>query len=214
MKELNKHILLEAIASLPSYSPKDNVWDHISMELDADLASTQLKETVAELPKYSPPAFVWDHIEEALKADEVMEPVEEKVAAKVVRFPNWKKYASAAAAIALIISLAIPFISENVDPNISVSYSEEVIQDDIFNDDWDADEDAFQMVMDQCKHRVLACEQPEFKMLKEELEELNMARKQLKEAIGGYNTDSNLLAQLTQIEIERSDILKKMVDRI
>lgn len=214
MKELNKHILLEAIENLPKYTPKDQIWDGIELALDKEQAETDFQETIAELPNYSPPDFVWNQIESTLDEEELMMDAGLEQETKVVRFNNWKKYASIAAAIALIISVAIPFLTDTKASDVSISYSEEVIQDELMNDDWDADEDAFQMVMAQCKEMLLACEQAEFKILKEELEELNMAREQLKEAMGGYNTDTNLLAQLTQIELERSDVLKKMIDRI
>jgi hypothetical protein len=65
-----------------------------------------------------------------------------------------------------------------------------------------------------CETKANSCEKPAFKTLKKELDQLNAAHRQLSEAIGNYNTDPHLLAQLTDIETERADILKKLTAQI
>jgi hypothetical protein len=80
--------------------------------------------------------------------------------------------------------------------------------------DWDEDEDAFDMVLAFCKTENIVCELPEFVTLKSELEELNNAREELKQALDHYGADAELVAQLTRIEHDRSDVLKKLIAKI
>jgi len=50
--------------------------------------------------------------------------------------------------------------------------------------------------------------------LREELEELAGAKKALEQAIGKYGTGVELINQIKSIELERTDILEKMVDKM
>jgi hypothetical protein len=68
--------------------------------------------------------------------------------------------------------------------------------------------------MNICKERTIACENPEFKSLKMELEELNDAKSMLEEAIGSYGTNANLIAEMREIEFARTDIVKRMIDNV
>ena len=57
----------------------------------------------------------------------------------------------------------------------------------------------------------MLCEQPEFKQLHNELEELTSAKNELASALGDFGTDANLVTQIKEIELERNDIVKKMM---
>ena len=48
--------------------------------------------------------------------------------------------------------------------------------------------------------------------LQAELEELTMAKNSLEEALGKYGTDIDLIGQLTEIERQRTALLKQILD--
>jgi hypothetical protein len=205
MKETNKHLLIEALNNLPQYQPKDSIWDAIDFELSKAQGNEKLKESVSNLPAYTPPANVWETIENQLDKEGV---------------PKVKVYylrrIAAAAAVFVTISLSV-WILKGTTTNeaiVSVSYSEEKVAASFLNIDWEEDEDAFSMVAEFCKTENIICKQPDFKIMTEELEELNAAKQELKLAMANYGSDPELIAQLTLIEHERSDLLKKIIKRI
>lgn len=205
MKETNKHLLIEALNNLPQYEPKDSLWDEIALELSKDQQEANLQESLAKLPAYDPPIKVWDSIHAELNKSE-------KPVARIIGWQRWV----AAAAVILAISTGT-WLFKNTIANeeiVSINYSEEKVAASFLNIDWEEDEDAFSMVAEFCKTDHIICKQPDFKILTEELEELNAAKQELKQAMDNYGTDPALIAQLTLIEHERSDLLKKIIKRI
>jgi len=205
MQEKNKHILTEAIQKLPQYEPESLVWLSIDAELEVLEKEDHLQNAINELPAYSPADSLWESIDAELEGDI-------KKAGRVV----WLKRISTAAAVIafLIVGNAIFNQSTNLE-NITISYSQEIVEDgDLLKEDWDDDNDAFEMVLAFCKTENIVCELPEFVVLKTELEDLNTAREEVKEALDHYGTDAELIAQLTRIEHDRSDVLKQMISKI
>jgi hypothetical protein len=227
MKEINKHTLIEALASLPEYEPPRAVWDGIEGELVLQKKVAEMPEYeppnlvwnniqndlvlqkgIAELPEYAPPASVWAHISETLKT------TESKPNGRVVSMRKWMRYAAAAAVIGIVTVIGINQFGTTATSDGQLTYSVETVDEDLLKKDWNEDEDAFEYLMNICKERVIACENPEFKSLKIELEELNDAKAMLEEAIGSYGTDANLIAEMRQIEFARTDIVKRMIDNV
>jgi len=205
MKETNKHILIEGLNNLPQYEPKASLWDAIDEQLSLEEKDLDLKKSIAGLPNYDPPAMVWDQIESQLDQ-------EQKPAARVF---NLRRWASVAAVFALITVGAWMFYNTDTGGEyVAVTYSEETVAASFLEVDWEEDEDAFAMVAQFCKTDNVVCKQPDFKILTEELDELNTARNELKVAMDNYGKDPELIAQLTVIEHERSDILKRIIKRI
>lgn len=204
MFEKNSHILQEAIQKLPQHEPPAMVWLAIDAELEAIEKENNLQNALNDLPVYSPSNSIWDGIEKELESDR-------KKAGRVVWF---KRISAAAAAIALLVAGNIILKPNTALETITFSYTQEVVKEELIVKDWDDDNDAFQMVMAFCETENIVCKLPEFQMLKSELEELNSAREELKTALDHYGTDPELVAQLTRIEHDRSDILKKMIARI
>ncbi|MFT5165580.1 MAG: hypothetical protein ACI8P3_000808 [Saprospiraceae bacterium] len=205
MKETNKHLLIEALNNLPQYQPKDSIWEGIEMELTKARKEVILQESLVNLPDFDPPRKVWNTIQAQLDKDK-------KPKAKVFNF------ARLAAAAAVIIAISVgTWMFKNTSENkemVSVNYSEEQVAASFLIIDWEEDEDAFSMVAEFCKTSNSICKQPDFKIMTEELEELNAAKQELKQAMDNYGTDPELIAQLTVIEHERSDLLKKIIKRI
>ena len=204
MQEKNRHILEEAIQKLPQHEPEALVWLAIDAELEVIEKADSLQTAIQELPTYNPSDSLWENIEKDLEADV-------KKAGRIVWF---KRAASIAAIIAFLLVGNFIFNQNNNQENVTITYSQELVEEDLLKQDWDDDDDAFEMVMAFCKTENIVCELPEFIVLKSELEDLNTAREEVKAALDHYGTDAELIAQLTRIEHDRSDVLKKMIAKI
>lgn len=202
--------LHRAVKSLPQYSPSDDVWLDIMNFLDKEeREQTKLIDAVVKLPQYEAPAMLWDVIETQLPKHE----------AKVVSIFSIARMAMAAAVIGFAATLTLFwYASENQKDSISYSYSTEQIENNAglsANTSIEAeDEQTFAQVAQICEQQSFICEQPVVKQLRSELEELNDARNQLKEALGAYGSDEDIQQQLLAIEQERTDVLKKIMDQI
>ncbi len=204
MQEKNRHILLEAIQKLPQHEPDVLNWLTIDAELEVFENEDDLQNAVNELPAYSPADSLWDNIENELETDR-------KKSGRVV----WlKRISSAAAVIIFVVAGNFMFNQKAQQERITISYSQEFVEDDLLKQDWDEDNDAFEMVMAFCETENIVCTLPEFVILKTELEDLNIAREEVKTALDHYGIDAELIAQLTRIEHDRSYVLKKMIAKI
>ena len=197
MKELNQNNLKSALGKLPQYEPPDTIWQGIETRLP-----------LLELPTYDAPDFVWQQIEEQLLADE--KPIK---TLKILRGGKFYKLA-VAASIALLVSIGFWFFKTQNTEQATISISTEVVDNQLLKKDFDNEEQAFTMVKEFCKTALPVCEQPEFKTLKNELDTLNTAREELKNAIGEYAADPDLIAELTKIENERTTVLRQLVEKI
>ncbi|MEM9984180.1 MAG: hypothetical protein AAF804_03725 [Bacteroidota bacterium] len=71
MTEYNKDRLKRALESLPRYTPKEELWDQLSQELDKDSSrdatetagDQALERAIRELPRYQAPQRLWGRIE-------------------------------------------------------------------------------------------------------------------------------------------------------
>ena len=180
--------------NLPEYEPSDEVWNKIDTELNHDI----LRKGISQLPKYEPDGRIWENIEADLNP-------------KIVKLNTWR-WVAMAASIVLIISVGFYLNYQKKQPTIA--YSEQKIDAQLLlqpSDNSDAD---YETIVAFCEEQTYVCENPEFRDLKVELDDLQAASIQLKEAIGEYNTEPQLMAQLAQIELQKSEILKKMATKI
>ncbi len=202
MNELNKNTLHTALAGLPQYEPPFSVWESLNAALDADAAVVQ---SARQLAQYEPPAMIWENIAQQLPATR---PVARRVSL-------WTRYAAAAAIIGMLfgawwllsprtelaVSEQVVVTQETIDPEIAATVQEE---EDV----------AFTWVQDLCASRAPICEQPAFKSLKSELDELTAAKQELHAALGQYGDDPDMAAQLVQIELARTQLLQEMMQMI
>lgn len=216
-QEINPEVLKQAIDNLPIHQAPDFNWTAI--DEDPEKA---LKDAIKGLPTHEAPSFIWDHVEAGLdhsfelisppdalwdKIDEELE--KDRYFDRVRKIPIWKSVA-AAAAIALFFWTATGTLNPTTESSAFL-YSEELVDDELNFGEMDEDEEAFEMINELCKEAALVCEQTDFKELKFELDELNDARNEIKEIITSFNEEPELLAQLTDIEMQRSEVLKKMI---
>lgn len=207
MKETNKDNLRKSLDNLPEYEPQGNIWDNIESRLDAVAGSKILSEGIADLPEYEPPSQVWNKINQTLEADS-----RGKIGGLRVR----RLQRLAAAAVALLLFGAFYFVTANgLDNGESIEYAEEIVEDVLLERDWEVDdEDAFAQILAMCELQSYACTKPVFQSLKSELDELTAARDMLREAIGEYGTDYELLGELKEIEMLRTDIIKQLAAQV
>ena len=197
MNELNKNILKAALDNLPQYEPPDAVWQGINTRLP-----------LLELPTYDAPDIVWEAIEKQLS--EAEKPVKRLF---ILRGPRFYKLAIAAS-IAVCVSLGFWFFKSQNLEQTQIEISTEVVDNQLLKKDFDDEEQSFAMVEEFCKIATPVCEQADFKNLKTELDTLDQAREALKNAMGDYAADADLVAELTKIENERTTILRQLVEKI
>ena len=171
------------------------------------------EDIIKNLSTYSPPEMVWERIESELSnPSEGLKPSEglnlESNYSKTRLL--WTIYLVAACVTALVVGSWWYFQN----PVENITYSEEKINKSFVPTTSLEVEKQNAKIEAICAEKITVCEKPEFKSLKLELDELNTAHKQLKEVIGNYNPDPTLIAQLADIEIERSAVLKKLVEKI
>jgi hypothetical protein len=204
MEEQNKKTLIEALSSLPEHEPEEMLWEQIGEQMEGGLESVMPKQLLLSLPLHEPPVSAWDGIAKQLDA--------QKPQAKIVKF-GWRKALAVAASMTLLLVAYWQLNgSKQLEANVvAVNFSEETVDPLLLQHDWDADEDAFGEFLSLCEAKRIVCEQPEFKMLQGELEELTAAKEELKAAIGEFSTDAGLVIQIKEIELERNGVLKKMM---
>ncbi|MBA4853125.1 hypothetical protein [Emticicia sp. BO119] len=178
---------------LPEYEPSDEVWKRIEAGLNNDF----MQKAISQLPEYEPDEEIWSNINRELNQ-------------KKPKLIVWK-WASIAASVLLIAGILIYTKPWNT---TDISYSQEKIEKQLLLSSTDDSQKQYEMIMAYCKEQTYVCQNPEFKELKSELEDLNDASIQLKEAVGNYNTEPELMAQLSTIEQQKADVIRKMAMKI
>jgi len=196
--EKNKHTLQEALTRLPQYEPPKQNWDYIVADLDLDVQAPAWKTQLKSLPSYAPPEAAWEQIAAELPAP----------SAKRVRL--WTRWA-AAAAVALL--LTVGWWQNRNTETVQLSFSQEVISDQVMPEDWDQDEESIAEVMRLVANSPL--ENPaDFDRLKEDLNELNQAKAELMALMEAYGRDPKVIREIGEIERQRSAVIKKVVTLI
>lgn len=205
--EKNKQTLRDAIEDLPSYSAPDGVWGHLEDALNEEAKEAPLQVALRGLPSYEPPTALWDQIETQLPPT-----------AKVRILPSALRWAGLAAAALALLLLARPFWqttgSQSIAYETTVSYRTETVDARLLNRDWTDDEQAFAQVDELCERHPFLCKLQDITDMRTELQELTLAKEALQTALGNYGTDQHLLKQMTKIELERTQLLKKLLHRI
>jgi hypothetical protein len=204
MEEHNKKTLIEALSSLPEHEPQEMLWDRIEQEMDGGLEAILPAQLLQSLPQYEPPPKTWDGIVAKLDAD--------RPSAKIVKL-NWRSTLAIAASFAALMVVVWQLnkttqLEMNV---VAVNFTEEKVDPMLLQRDWNEDEDAFSDFLSLCDSKKTVCEQPEFRQLQSELEELSSAKQELSEALGEFGTDADMVLQIKEIELQRNDLVKKMM---
>ena len=198
--EQNKKTLREALDGLPTYRAPAGGFEAIRQRVDPEAA---LHRAVADLPTYEPPPRVWQQIAAQLRAG--------RRGARVRRLAI--RSAVAAAAAVLLLVLIDPFGSGKATELAgTITYSTEVLDAPIdLMAGIDEDQEAYEEILAICTAHPFSCERDHFKALRSELEELNLAHEELRAALDDFGTEPELIAQLSDLERERSGILREMM---
>jgi hypothetical protein len=200
MKELNQNTLRAALERLPEYEPSDALWAALEGGLDAD---EEIGAQAHALPQYEPPDHVWARLEEGLA---------EMPARPALRPSFVRRYALAAAAAVALLLGAWWWLGGPTAEQIAVT--QQTLDQTAVAAIAEPEDPAFALVEGLCRERMPICQNPDFKYLKTELDELTNAKQALRQALGTYSDDPELTAQLVRIEQERSALLRQMVAMI
>ena len=199
-QEFNHTILKKAITRLPIYEPPAKIWQGIDNELT-------LQNELKQLPNHQPPALVWKNIESNLSKS-----ASRTWSSGSTKRILWIKRLSIAAAILLIFGVG--WWQLNPSNATQLSYAQEKINPQLLIADWDEDTEVLTQIEAICQIKNYVCTAPEFQQLEQELQELDEAKLDLKQAIDNFGKDTQLIAQLSEVELERTAILKKMMVNI
>ncbi len=187
----------KALAQLKEYTPSDTTWNSIERRLS-------IQESLQALPTYAPKDNVWETIIKELEPNNQFAQKEYFVQ---------KRYLAIAATILFLVSsifwyLTIPNNKEEF------QYTQEEINLQLLETDWYTSEEIRIQVRDFCEAQIIACSSPVFKELEQELTTLNNAKTELETAMQLVGKNTDLIAQMTSIELERSVLLNEMMDQI
>ena len=199
MRELNKQILEKAIKELPQYSPPSEIWDRVEADLLVAEQEDNIAQVAGSLPEYAPPASVWDQIEGQLPTS--------RPKARIIPIGLRRVISVAAAAVGVIITVVILNINRS---DTRISYSEEVIEEAVFASDWNTDEEGFEVVLAELEGSEYYGQISEVQELKYELEELNEAKAEIESMMEQYGTDESFVENMKEIEMERTELIKKL----
>lgn len=200
--EKNKNTLKEALSQMKTYDAPDRLWSDVESGLDNPIPFTEsvLNKAVVKLPQHSPPPSVWNELAKTLDNEQTT---------KVVQFRQRRKLISIAVAAAVLLGVAF-WVLRETPPTISKVYAQITMQQFQLDIDWNADEGSFERIGDQ----LAQVNDPQLNNLKVELQELNAARNDVKEMLLSYGQDPQLVTQLGDIERERSDIYRQIIELI
>lgn len=202
MKELNHTILQRAISALPEYEPPTGLWSALQEALDAEEILTV---SARALPQYEPPAQIWENLEVTLAKKSALKPN-----LRVTIF----RWIRTAVATGLILLSAWWYFRNDISGTEQIAISQERLDERIRASVQEEEDSAFELVQTLCQSRAPVCEEPAFKTLKSELDELNRAKESVRQALGRYGDDPALAAQLVRIERERSGLLRQIMSLI
>lgn len=201
-EEKNRATLVRAIAQLRTYTPGAGAWARIEARLanpgEVDVA--ELKLAVQRLPGYAPPPAVWNEINRTLDDDR---------AARRVVLTRRRWAMRIAAGLAILLTAGWWLLRESP-PKVSIAYRQETVMQFNIVPDWDTEADAFQHLEGQ----LAAVNDPQLNNLRLEMEELTSAKEEVEAMLNNYGQDPQLIRQLSEIERERSELYRQIIELI
>ncbi|KAA6438302.1 hypothetical protein FEM33_16525 [Dyadobacter flavalbus] len=189
--EKNNHLLKNALAKLPDYTPDESCWDSLSRNLD----ELPLKTALKKLPEYEPDEMLWEMIGS-------------KPAVK--KNLNIRQYA---AAVILIAGMAGVWLLGK-DNEKQIAFSQEKQDKRLQATAEQITDQEYQKLKAYCETETLICTSKDYRQLQHEYEKLAGAAAELQEAIGAYNTEPELVRQFATIEQQKAEVLNKMAEMI
>lgn len=192
MKEKNADKLREALNRLPQHDAPADAWAGITEGLSPTLAD--------KLPTYQPPAGVWNSLSRELEAKPALTAVQRRLPVRALL--------GAAAAIALVLTVSLGLISGlQHQQSVTLVYSQEAAPAQSIHD-LTADEESFE----RARAEIAARNEPALNELGHELAELDEAKEEIKAVLVAYGEDPSVIRQLAEIERDRSDIYRRIIE--
>lgn len=181
----------KALSKLPKHKPPDSIWDAIEQRLP-------LQESLHSLPTHTPTDHVWQTIDQKLESKNQL---------------TWRRYIAVAATILFFLSSPFAYIMLSAEEP-TFQYSQEDINVKLLETDWSTTEAAAAQIHSFCEAQRIACSSRMFKELEKELTTLDDAKTELETAMQLVGKNTDLIAQMTSIELERSTVLKEMMNEV
>jgi hypothetical protein len=192
--EQNRENLRRAIDQMSEYQPPGELWHDLEELLDFE---QKLEAPLQEMPLLTPPATVWTGLAERVEQAPELKP-------KSQFHPAWKWLIGA-----LLLAFFIGW--RMLKPKPTLAHRTEVVDDDLIMVSRRADDPSYNIVETLCQEALPVCEEPQFKQLKAELDDLTHAHSELKNALGDFADDPEMIAQLIEIEHIRYQILQQLI---
>lgn len=201
-EEKNRATLERALAQLRTYGPAPRQWEEIKARLDdpAIAREENLQRAVEHLPGYTPPPTVWNAINHSLDV--------RRKERKVVRLRRTWAY-RVAAGLAIVL-FAAWWLLRDSPAKVEIHYSQETVAQFNITPDWNTEADAF----DQLQGQLVAINDPTLNNLRLEMEELTSAKEEVEAMLSSYGQDPRLVRQLSEIERERSEVYRQIIEYI
>jgi hypothetical protein len=200
-QEKNRSTLKQALDRLPQYEPGKQLWRNIEAKIEQPAAGDD-NLPLAHLPAYTPPPDVWNNISRNLEADK-------KEKRRPLLSYLSSRWMQAAAALVLLIAAGI-WLMREPGPRIQMAYAQEEMSQFGQLIDWNEEEASFERI----EKELAAANRPELNLLKEELTELTAAKQEVVEMMQSYGQDPKLINQLGDIERERSEVYRQIIDQM
>ena len=200
--EKNRDNLKKALDQLPAYDPPAGLWDQIQSDLTKPNVPNEevLHEAVEHLPAYTPPVSVWNTLARQLDTDQQV---------RKLRVVRQRQVLQWAAAVAFLLVAGYAILREP-GPKVKLQYAQETVQQFQVDIDWNSDESIFAQLEDQ----LVQVNDPAINKLRFEYEELSSAHEDVSAMLKSYGRDPQLIRQMADIERERSDIYRQIIEAI
>jgi len=192
--------------NLPEHKAPDDLWDKIEAHLEGDYQENNketLRKAINQLPVYKANEAIWNKI---------LEKLDEK---SVFIFSNNSNLiiniSKIAAVFVLLFSLTIVVYNQiKLSPKETIIYTEEVFETGSqFEDESISMNHMENFIAMNCEKIPETCTKPEFKELKNQLEELKQEAGKIKEMLKQHK-DPNLEKFLYRIENDQMQIQKEI----
>lgn len=199
--EYNRKTLKAALSRLPQHEPPPGLWTEIESGLEREEKEQALHDALGKLPSYSPPPAVWEAIEAGL---------EQPDKTRRVRLRRLGRWAAAAGVAAVVAAWFLLQPSGESGPQPVYSYTTEKANPGLLDNDWDNDEKAMKTVVELFAQDPVAKRQDEYGRILDEWKELEAAKAEIREVMDTYGNDARLVRHMSDIERERSKLVRVM----
>lgn len=188
--------LKKVVNQLPEYEANPDSWAAVEQYL---VFSKKLNEVKSNLPVYSAPEDIWQRIETyGAKKTQSLSLLLWKVAVTVLFLAGtWFFYQA--------------FSTRNL------SYSTEVaeeINSHFLSESDSAVNEVTEFIEQQCQNQTYVCREPDFKVKKQKLEEINNEIVKLEEVMKTYGSSESLVKTRLKLENYKAEIIKDLIKKL